>query len=149
MRILVTGARNWEDLDTARSGLLQAARLTGATLLDLSEIILVHGGAGGFDLVCAGIAEELGWETEEHKAAWHPLGERGRPDNLAGHKRNQLMVDLGADMLVAGIMPCQKGRYCPVPKPHPSHGTMDCVGRALLAGIGLLPLREGICETGN
>ena len=99
-------------------------------------ITLIHGAADGFDLMCAGEAEQRGWQLEPHAADWFP---NGKFDMYAGHRRNQVMVDAGADECVAGILPCTQ-RNCTRPMPHPTHGTMDCVGRAMLAGIHVIPV---------
>jgi len=137
MRILVTGPRQWTDLHALQAGLDDI--MTRVIISEYSGgITLVHGGAQGFDLMAAGEASERGWRVEKHEAEWGALG---RPrDLLAGHRRNQEMVDAGADACLAGIMLCIKPR-CTVPQPHPTHGTMDCVGRVLLAGIRLFPVR--------
>jgi YspA, cpYpsA-related SLOG family len=136
MRILVTGPRQWTSLEALQQGLDQAAG--AAWLLYADTVTLVHGGAEGFDQMAAAEGEARGWLVSRREALWR-LG--GRLDIYAGHKRNQQMVEDGPyDACVAGLMPCIKAN-CPVPRPHPTHGTMDCAGRALLAGIPLVPVR--------
>lgn len=135
MRILVTVSRDWTDRGVMRHALIevdQAMRSSGTTRL-------IEGGAGfrtvnqygnpvvSCDLLAADIALELGWEVEEHPAEWL---KNGAFDKLAGFKRNQEMVDSGADICVAFLMPCQKHNG-----EHYSHGATDCVSRADKAGI--------------
>lgn len=117
IRILVTGSRHWED----RRALSSALRRGYDHILQshpeyMDPPVLVHGGAKGADQMAAGIAYGLGWQHEEHKADWNTHGKG------AGHKRNQAMVDAGADILIA----------CPLPG---SKGTWDCMRRAVEAGI--------------
>jgi hypothetical protein len=84
----------------------------------LEEIIVVHGDASrGADRMARDYARACDWITEEsHPADWS----WGNPG--AGHERNQLMVDLGADVCLAFV----KGK---------SSGTRDCMKRARQAGI--------------
>lgn len=114
MRILVTGSREWDDLQAIRSELRKAAG-------DASEVILVHGGAHGADQIAARWAYNLGWTVEEHPANWDSCG----PDCDDSHKRrrytgekycprsgfvrNAEMVKLGADICVAFYKGASKG----------------------------------------
>ena len=132
MRILVTGPRQWTDEKTLKEHLL-AAFLAHSLHAGDGPVTLIHGGARGFDLLAATIAEELDWETGEYKVDWN------EDRYLAGHLRNARMVASGADVCVAGIMACVKPG-CGLPRPHLTHGTMDCIGRVLLAGIPLIPV---------
>ena len=134
MRILVTGPRQWTDEKTLHDALFSVF-IAHAPFTD-AEVILVHGGADGFDLISAAKATGLGWQTEEHKADW------ASDRYLAGFMRNAEMVAAGADACVAGIMDCIKPG-CKVPKPHPTHGTADCISRVLLAAIPLVPVYPG------
>lgn len=128
-RILITGSRDWWDAAPIRRALIQAAEDFPA-----EKHTLVHGGAAGADLIAAGLAVMLGWQTETHPANWAIFGK------AAGHLRNQRMVDLGADACLAFFMPCR--RSCKKPKPHDSHGATDCAKRAKAAGIPVRPLRQ-------
>ena len=140
MRILVTGPRQWTDLESLQAGLDQAAG--PAWPLYAEAITLVHGNAGGFDRMAGAEASARGWAVEKHEARWYSSS--GRIDLQAGHKRNQHMVSQGPyDACLAGIMPCVKPS-CFTPQPHSSHGTMDCVSRVLLAGIPLIPVRPHV-----
>lgn len=114
MRILVTGSREWADLDTVLRELRKAA--DGA-----KEVTLVHGGARGADQIAARWAHNLGWTVEEHEANWDSCG----PDCDKSHKRQRVsgewycprsgfvrnaeMVNLGADICVAFYKGSSKG----------------------------------------
>lgn len=130
MRVLITGSRNW----------CYPAAVYGA-LLDLStefevrprDMVVVHGAAPGADIQAEDKATLLGMKTESYPADWsrpcdaqcyhEPRERNGRPYcPMAGHLRNQYMVDLGADICLA--FPLKDSR-----------GTWDCVRRAKKAGI--------------
>lgn len=107
MRILVTGGRSYIAHRTIRDVL--------ATYDATPPPTLVHGAASGADRTAAQVATHvLGWPVEEHPADWKQHG------RAAGPIRNQHMVSLGADILIA--FPGGKG-------------TADCVRRAERAGI--------------
>lgn len=116
MRLLVTGSRHLADRTLVERAL--DARLPAGP----DELIVVHGGAPGADRLAKHWAI---WQRlmlhrpvfdEEHCADWERHG------RSAGPRRNQQMVDLGADVCVA------------FPGPD-SRGTWDCVRRARAAGI--------------
>ena len=132
MRILITGSRKWTSSPQVEAALLTAAapdRRRGS-----ATVTVVHGGARGADMLAGRAACRFGWAVEEHRAAWWsdctvfcPPGHRRQLGGrwycpLAGHYRNQAMVDLGADVCLA----------FPVGA---SRGTRDCMRRAALAGI--------------
>jgi len=133
VRILVTGPRDWDDESLVAGALLYRASRTPAS----ERIVIIHGGADGFDTVANRVALHYEWEIERHSAVWYP---DGRLDRLAGFKRNQEMVAAGADVCVAGVRPCFR-EACRKPKPHLTHGTADCIQRALLAGITVVPVK--------
>lgn len=121
MRILVTGSRNWTD-HRAVTLELESYRL-------LSDgpgegLVIVHGACPtGADAIAGLWAREtIGVTEEPHPADWLLHGK------AAGPKRNQEMVDLGADLCLAFPMA-------------DSRGTQDCMRRALAAHI---PLRTYI-----
>lgn len=127
-RLLVTGSRSWSDRDTIRAALREAWRD-----LQPGPIPLVHGAATGADTIAADIWTRGGLTAEPHPADWdtpctdacyhRPREKNGRPYcPLAGHYRNQAMVDLGADLALA--FPLGESR-----------GTQDCMKRARKAGI--------------
>jgi hypothetical protein len=74
------------------------------------------------------IARRWGYVVEVHEANWSVNGK------AAGFLRNQEMVDAGANICLAFLMPCKRSG-CRAPRPHDSHGTADCVKRARAAGI--------------
>ncbi len=124
MRILVTGSRDWSDFHRLQ-GVLKGLAAT-------EEVTLVHGDCPtGANHLAAEWAEKVGWNVEAHPAPWKELGKR------AGFQRNKHMVDLGADICVAFLMPCRKPEHTDQP-PHPSHGTDHCKNLAKQAGITVL-----------
>lgn len=137
-RILVTGSRGWLHFALVANALLDAwhdALQDGA-----DGIVVVHGGAPGADTIAAHWAADHarhGVTQERHRADWTgpcpdtcPPGHRKqRRDGtdycpFAGHRRNQHMVDLGADLALAFHL-------------NNSTGTADCIRRASAAGIPL------------
>jgi hypothetical protein len=135
LRVLVTGSRRWQDADLLGAALLEC--WFDAMELGADGITVVHGAAPGADTLADLWAvghQGLGVVSEPHPAVWaecaagcEPSHRRRRRDGTeycptAGHRRNQLMVDLGAAVVVAFPL----GR---------SAGTRDCMRRAQLAGV--------------
>lgn len=133
MRVLVTGSREVkpDDRPVLEAGLRE---VVGD---DPGPHTLVHGAAPGADRLFAAIARAWGWTVEPHPADWpgecrdtcEPGHRRRRNDGTticpaAGHYRNQMMVDLGADYAVAAY---KRGAG--------NRGTSDCVRRIRRAGI--------------
>lgn len=98
-----------------------------------SDVVVVHGAAPGADIIAGNVATQLGFDVESYPAKWErpcdqscyhpPRMKNGKPYcPVAGHIRNQYMVDLGADVCLAFPM-------------LGSRGTWDCVRRAKKAGI--------------
>jgi len=132
VRILITGSRKWHDIKTISDALKEVAATDRKAALrveeyvtngapistppDLSHITVVHGGADGADVLAGELASILGMSVEAHPAQWDIYG-RG-----AGPLRNQAMVDKGADICLAFVVPHSKGTY-------------DCIKRAKKAGI--------------
>lgn len=112
MRYIVTGGRNWDD-----EGIIEDA-LEHEMVRYPSESIwlLMHGGGNGAAQLAASVARKLGWKVETYPAHWKLFGKS------AGPKRNQLMVDQGADECFAFPMPG-------------SVGTWDCIRRCNRVGI--------------
>lgn len=83
-----------------------------------NDIVLVHGNCPtGADRMASEIWGQLwGFPVEAHPALWKTEGK------ASGPRRNQRMVDLGADGCLAFI-------------DGPSRGTRDCADRARKAGI--------------
>lgn len=130
MRILVSGSRSWTDVDTiwgALDILAEQARGLGET------VTVVHGCAVGADIIADRWVRDCaakGWpvHAERHPADWK-LGRRS-----AGHERNRVMVDAGADVCLAFVGPCTSSR-CRITEPHGSHGATGCIELAERAGI--------------
>jgi YspA, cpYpsA-related SLOG family len=131
MRVLITGSRDFRNYAVTKQA------LTEVTADQEGPHTLVHGAARGADSLAAVVARQLEWAIEEHPADWTAPcrdtckhnGRQYRPDGSeycpsAGSRRNQLMVDLGADVLVALYKRGAKNR-----------GTGDAVRRAAKAGI--------------
>lgn len=98
MRILVTGSRDWPDVDMVEIGLI-----TAATRAD-DDITLVSGACPtGADAQAERFALGWGWTVEQHPADWAQYGLR------AGYLRNAEMVDAGADVCVAFIKHNSRG----------------------------------------
>ena len=113
-RLLVTGSRLYQESH-------QITHTFDELLPELPtdrRIVLVHGGARGFDSLAAALAKNrYGWAVEEHPANWLRYGSR-----QAGIRRNAHMVTLGADLCLAF--------------PHPEgSGTQHCYNLAIRAGI--------------
>lgn len=108
-RVIVCGGRKYTNRDTIATWMM-----CHGVMRD-SGITVVHGDARGADSIAAAIAIEWGLTVDPHRADW---ARHGSP--AAAHIRNQEMVDLGADVVLA----------------FPGGtGTADCVRRAKKAGI--------------
>lgn len=107
MRVIITGSRDWRNSELIDLALSQLPK----------DSIIVHGCATGADAIARSLALSLGLKVEDH---W--------PDYVnydfaaANKRRNQEMVNAGADLVLA----------FPTPS---SRGTWDCVRRAKNAGI--------------
>ena len=112
MRVLFSGSRHFDDDQAVIKLLEKLISRVEAT----SQITVVHGGAAGLDSMVGVLACHVGMTVEVYYADWQRHGK------AAGVIRNQEMVDLGANMLVAYPLP--GGR-----------GTQDCIRRAIKAGI--------------
>lgn len=123
MRILVTGSREWTDEWELQKALLKAASRAGFD----EPIIIVHGDCPtGADFWAHKVALHYEWTPEPHPADWDAYGK------AAGPCRNQLMVNLGADVCLAFFQPGAANR-----------GTSDCAARAEKAGIPVKRYPEG------
>jgi len=127
-RVLITGSRDWTNLTVLTRTL---DRLT----MGKEDVIVVHGGATGADLMAARYAEANHLRVEEHPADWE-LQPRS-----AGIIRNAKMVSLGADICAVFAMPCTKIR-CDRTEPHISHGTDHCMKAAQRVGIETVLVTE-------
>ncbi len=110
-RILVTGSRYWSDWDKLSRALKKFASYS------TDKVVIVHGDCPtGADFLAEQWAKDHGFTTEKYPANWTKYG------RSAGPKRNQVMVNLGADLCVA--FPLDSSR-----------GTVDCMNKAKAAGI--------------
>lgn len=97
-RILVTGSRDWDDIEAVRVA-LGVQRLVGQAVP-----LLVHGGCPtGADKIADDVASSWGWEIERHPADWETYGKS------AGFRRNAEMVECGADVCLAFIKNRSRG----------------------------------------
>ena len=135
LRVLVTGSRRWTAGGVLGDALLECWH--DALQLGADGITVVHGAAPGADSLAdlwAVANQGLGVIAEPHPAVWEvcaaeclPGHRRPRRDGseycpTAGHRRNQVMVDLGAAVCLGFPL----GRAA---------GTRDCMRRAWSAGI--------------
>jgi hypothetical protein len=118
-RVIVTGSRYLADRSLMLHTLAAVRSQFG------QDTVIVHGGAKGADTLAADCADELGLKTEAWPADWKTHG------RSAGPKRNQAMVNAGADMCIAFLVEGQ-----------PCNGTRDCARRARLARIQTVYLPE-------
>lgn len=123
---------------------------SGPDFFEKPGVLVVRKDARGVDRIAATIAADLGWEVERRQARWR-LCETTIPETMggcppgkdhirsthgtawcpfAGLRRNQAMIDLGADLLLAF-----PARYTLVDSLSRRCGTLDCVARAAAAGI--------------
>jgi hypothetical protein len=133
MRILITGSRRWTDQDALHRAIAHA-------LVGEEHATVVHGGAPGADTCADAAARLFGLKVESHPADWTTCSPDcrhtparttgGRYCPAAGPRRNQAMVDLGADVCLAFPLPG-------------SLGTWDMVHRARRAGIPVQICRAG------
>lgn len=112
-RVLVTGSREWDDMQELRYALIHAAALR------LDSVVIVHGACpSGADAMAAEWARDYGVQAEEHPADWDGCGK------AAGFIRNAEMVSLGADLCLAFY---KQGAG--------NKGTHHCASQAEKAGI--------------
>lgn len=137
VRVLVTGSRAWDDRKAIEDALLDAWHDAVQTVSPEVGVVVVHGDCpAGADAIAKQWATDNGLSHEPHPADWSepcPDNCLSRPHRktsrkhgeycpLAGHRRNQRMVDLGADLVLAFHR-------------NNSRGTGDCIARAKTAGI--------------
>lgn len=106
MRILVTGSRDWEDVNKIWHAILEQDPCAehGECNEECPKITIVHGACPtGADAIANDVAGAWGVEIEAHPAEWDKYGKR------AGFIRNSKMVELGADICLAFIRNKSKG----------------------------------------
>ncbi|MEU6342184.1 SLOG family protein [Streptomyces sp. NPDC046977] len=96
-RILVTGSRDWNQMDIVHGALATAC-------FQNVPAVIVHGACpSGADAIASWWVRGhriIGLTEERHPADWRP---GGRFDRAAGFRRNAHMVALGADVCLAFI----------------------------------------------
>lgn len=115
MRVLITGSREWGDEDKLAEAIIE-------WIGDYSpgQVTIVHGACPrGADEIAGRLARVWGVAEERHPADWEKHGK------AAGFIRNQQMVELGADVVLAFPL----GR---------SPGTRDCMRRAHAARLRVI-----------
>jgi hypothetical protein len=90
-KILICGARDWDDMDKIEDAILNKKRLLGTTF----ELIIIEGGAPGADTMARIAAHKLNVHVAEVKALWSTR-HRG-----AGPQRNSVMLMLEPDEVIA------------------------------------------------
>jgi hypothetical protein len=144
----LTGPRAWTDVQRLEDALLGVWH--DALEIGYDSIELMQGCAEGADTIGGQWARRNGILVRERPADWDgPCGpscksghrRRNRRGSefcpLAGHRRNQQMVDEKPVLFVAATMRCTAPK-CAGKAPHDSHGATDCMRRAVAAGIPVL-----------
>lgn len=150
LRILITGSRSWTDKRAVGQAIGWVIGEHAPHLIVPGEhdphllwdqVTVVHGGARGADAIADRIARAWGMRVEDYPVTrqdWEacapeckPGHRRKRPDGTtfcpsAGNRRNQRMVDLGADLCLG------------FPKDAGWSGTRDCMTKAAAAGIRVI-----------
>ncbi|MBO0813849.1 MAG: DUF2493 domain-containing protein [Actinobacteria bacterium] len=132
-RVLVTGSRDWDDRRRIFGAL--DALLAQCEMEPRKTLVVIHGDAPqGADAMArrwvyvklnATVADV---REERHPAQWGTHGKR------AGFIRNAEMVDTGADLCLAYVMPCSRPG-CRRRDEHGSHGATHCADLTEKAGI--------------
>jgi len=128
-RILVTGSRDWPHPEVVYR------ELSNAKQKAIEPIVVVEGAChlGGADEFAHLWALDQDWGGSEVISERHPA-DWAKYAKSAGFRRNQEMVDLGADLCLAFIY-------------NNSRGATDCAERAKTAGIPCRIIRLNVEET--
>lgn len=136
MRVIVCGSRDLTDRVRVRLAVRMLQGIAAALPAD-DRLVVVHGGARGADQLVGEAAADVGLTVESVPAQWQTHDRDGAsavpcrcgPDAdtcvAAGVRRNQLMLDRGADLVVA----------LPMGALAASRGTRDMTQRADAAGV--------------
>ena len=87
-RLLVTGSRDWSDVEVIATELQFVAK-------KYNNVVLVSGHAIGADRIAELIAVDLGWVVEIHEPDWTLHGKS------AGFKRNTTMLETDVQAVLA------------------------------------------------
>ena len=87
-RLLVTGSRDWSDVEVITAELQFVAK-------KYNNVVLVSGHAIGADRIAEEIAVGLGWVVEIHEPDWKLHGQS------AGFKRNTTMLETDVQAVLA------------------------------------------------
>lgn len=117
MKVLICGSRDWTDVHPILRELRELP----------SDVTVIHGDARGADRLAGSVADGIGLKVISVPAEWNRYG-RG-----AGPVRNQKMLDMGPDLVVA--FPVRGSR-----------GTMDMIRRALRKGVKVRVYDEAMHE---
>jgi hypothetical protein len=135
-RILITGSRDSRDPRPVH----RALDIRLAALLPGQHLVIVHGACQDRRGRLRGVdAYADAWARRAQRAGHpvdiepHPAEDFG-PWPACGPRRNQHMVNCGADEALAFIGPCTSSR-CRRTDPHGSHGATGCADMAQAAGI--------------
>ena len=113
MRVLVTGSRDWTNIDAIYKALWWLRNHS-------EEVVVIHGAMTGADTLADIVAKKLGYIPVGYVAQWRKYLK------AAGPIRNQAMVDSGPDVVLAFHEDLDK-----------SKGTKDCVKKARAKKIPL------------
>lgn len=125
-RVLVTGSRDWTDAETVYAALNNELTIASESG-NYMYMVIIHGACpSGADLLASNWVKGVQNQPfpvfeSAHPANWTVNGK------AAGPMRNQMMVDLGADICLA----------FPTPE---SRGTIHCMRAAEKSGIPVIDL---------
>lgn len=141
-RILVTGSREWHDIEWMKKELKRAVgelKTTDSGIVP--NVVLVHGDCpSGADAMADTLWRQFVSpdQLEAHPAKWNV---DGKVDKTAGFKRNQEMVDTKPDLVLAFQTPCSK-KDCKTEGWHYSHGAQHTIDAAEAAGLEVRIYRD-------
>ncbi len=125
MKLLVTGTRDWPEPERVQQTLWRRLRELHEARPDMTVLV---GDARGVDAWTYAWCFANGVPVERYEAHWRAGGVY---NPLAGHQRNQRMVD-------------EKPDRCLVIWDGKSTGTKDCTDRAFCAGVAIEYVLEGL-----
>jgi len=117
MKILITGSRTYWNWKKIYEELKDYPK----------DTTIIHGAARGADTLAGEVASQLGFKVIEVPAQWNKYGKS------AGPIRNNKMLDMNPDLVIAFPLPGSKG-------------TKHCMEEAEKRGI---PLKVVTCEDSN